>query len=327
MQDHRNNPAIRALDLPRSLNALTFDVEEWFQAENLKIPRAQWSELPSRLERPINETLALLDRYDTRATFFVLGWVASRQTVLIRRIRAAGHEIASHGYAHQPINQQSRVKFRDDVYASKLVLEDLLGEPITGYRAPGYSINHDTGWALDILGELGFAYDSSIYPVRAPHGRYGLPGAPLRPYRIRNRLWEFPLPTVSILGYRLPAATGGYLRLWPYRLTERAFRQNHRRGVPVVVNVHPWELDPDQPRQSAPLWNRTLHYTRLQTTRGRLARLLQTYQFVPLGTLQRHWEVATEPGVPRSMPKAFVARARPSVEAKPKEAGADRASA
>ena len=254
-----SSEATHTTEAPSALNALTVDVEEWFQADNLKIPHVKWTELSTRLEGPINDILALLEQHDTLATFFVLGWVASRQAALVRSIRAAGHEIASHGYAHQPISRQTPAKFRNDARASKLVLEDLLGEAIAGYRAPGYSVTSKTRWALDILEELGFRYDSSIYPVRAPHGRYGLPGAPLYPHRIRSRLWEFPLPTVSVLGYRLPVATGGYLRLWPFRLTQRAFHQNRIRGIPVVVNIHPWELDAEQPRQSASLWNRTLH--------------------------------------------------------------------
>jgi polysaccharide deacetylase family protein (PEP-CTERM system associated) len=255
----------------------TFDVEEWFHAGNLAVPRNRWKEFPSRLERPVETILTLLDREKARATFFVLGWVASRSAGIVRRIHAAGHEIASHGYYHQPIAEQNAHSFREDVQRAKESLEDIVGEAVTGYRAPSYSINRDTDWALDVLEELGFSYDSSIYPVRAPHGRYGQANSPLGPYRIRRRLWEFPLPTLKLLGWRVPAATGGYLRLWPYALTQRAIAQNAGRAIPVIVNIHPWELDPQQPRWPAPTWRRALHYGNLRTTSRKLSRLLASY--------------------------------------------------
>ena len=266
---------------------MTFDVEEWFHAHNLEVPQDRWDDYPSRLDRPIDEILSLLDRYDTRATFFVLGWVASRHPSIVRRIQCAGHEIASHGHEHRPITDQSRAEFREDVRRSKAILEDQIGQSINGYRAPSYSLGPATEWAFDVLEELGFTYDSSVYPTRAPHGRYGWPQSPLRPYRIRPGLWEFPLPTLQLLGFRIPAATGAYLRLWPTGVTARAVRQNLRRSVPAVINMHPWELDPHQPRVRASWWHRTLHYTNLNTTRRKLIRLLESFRFVPLGDLRR----------------------------------------
>lgn len=270
--------------------AMTFDVEEWFHARNLRIPRCRWPELPSRLERSVDRILALLDHYDTRATFFTLGWVAERLPTVVRRIHAAGHEIASHGFWHQPITEQTPIRFREDVRTSKVALEELTGEAVTGYRAPGYSIGPKTDWALDELEQVGFAYDSSIYPARAPHGRYGVPASPLRPHRVRPGLWEFPLPTWQVLGCRIPVATGAYLRLCPFAVTKRAINQNLRHAIPVVINLHPWELDADQPRRPAPLFNRLLHYTNLHTTRRKLVRLLETYKFRPLRELRALYE-------------------------------------
>ncbi|UCE60296.1 MAG: DUF3473 domain-containing protein [Phycisphaerales bacterium] len=266
-------------------NVLTFDVEEWFHAANLRVPRGQWGEFPSRLGQPVEEILSLLEQHARQATFFVLGWVAQRRPDIVRRIAAAGHEIASHGYWHTPVTKQTREEFRQDVKGCKAVLEDITGHPIVGYRAPGYSVNSDNEWALDELKELGFLYDSSIYPARAPHGRYGAAGTPLTPYRIRRGLWEFPLPTWEVMKVRLPAATGGYLRLCPLAVTERALKQNIRRNIPVVVNIHPWELDPVQPRWPAPWWNRALHYTNLHTTKHKLSALLRAYRFTTVRNL------------------------------------------
>ena len=287
---HSSHIGIPTCPEETAAGAMTFDVEEWFHAHNLRIPYHDWVGLPLRLERPVDDILTLLDRYDTRATFFILGWVAKRSPAIVRRIHTAGHEIASHGFRHQPITGQTPLQFREDVRASKALLEDLIQEAITGYRAPSYSIGRDTGWALDELEQVGFTYDSSIYPVRAPHGRYGVAASPLRPYRVRARLWEFPLPTWRVFGRRIPAATGAYLRLFPLGLTTRAIDQNLHRAIPVVVNMHPWELDPEQPRRTVPLWNGMLHYTNLRTTRGKLESLLQAYRFAPLSDMQRECE-------------------------------------
>jgi len=277
--------------MPRGVvNALTFDVEEWFHAANLGVPRDRWESLASRLDGPIDKILALLECHATRATFFVLGWVADRHPQIVLRIHRRGHEIASHGYWHEPVTAQSRDEFRADLVASKDSLEGITGEALTGYRAPSYSIGKDTEWALDELQRQGFLYDSSVYPVRAPHGRYGVAGAPLRPYRIHPELWEFPLPTVAVFGHRLPAATGGYLRLWPMAVTEQALKQNRRSGIPTVVNIHPWEMDPDHPRWPAPWWRRALHYNNLHGTEGKLSRLLAAYSFTTLAALRESCE-------------------------------------
>ncbi|MFQ5590116.1 MAG: XrtA system polysaccharide deacetylase [Phycisphaerae bacterium] len=290
VQTHTSSVAARTA----ARNAVTFDVEEWFHAGNLGIPRRSWNDFPSRLAEPADRILSLLDRHGTRATFFVLGWVAKRCPRLVQRIQAAGHEIASHGYWHRSVDAQTPREFHEDVRSSRSTLEDLTGVPVLGFRAPNYSLNPQASWALDVLEELGFAYDSSIYPARAPHARYGATGTPVRPYRIRPKLWEFPLPTLQLLRWRLPAATGGYLRASPLAVTQLALAQNLRHSIPVVVNVHPWELDPDHPRWPARWWKRALHYNNLHTTARKLDRLLATQRFGTLRELMVHCERATE---------------------------------
>ena len=269
----------------RPVHALTFDVEEWFHAHNLNVPRTGWSALPSRLDRPMDTILRLLDEHGTRATFFVLGWVAQRRPEIVRRIHEAGHEVASHGFAHEALSGMTRDRFRADVLQSRDCLAELTGRRVRGYRAPRYGVDSESHWALDELADLGFEYDSSIYPVRSPHGVYGVPDAPTEPYRVRPALMEFPLPVLRILGRRVPVATGAYLRLWPFAATRAAFRQYHRAGSPVVVNIHPWELDPDQPRCRVGFRARIAHYTHLATTERKLEMLLAAYSFAPLGAI------------------------------------------
>ncbi len=270
--------------------ALSFDVEEWFHAGNLRVPPGHWAEMPSRIEKSMETILSLLQKHDTQATFFVLGWIAYRHPSLIRRICRAGHEIASHGYWHQPVYQMAPSTFIDDVRRSVAAIESAADTTPIGFRAPSYSIDERTTWAFDALHKLGFRYDSSVYPARSPHGRYGCGTSPVRPYRVHADLWEFPLPTLSIFGRRIPAATGAYLRIWPRAVTTWAIEQNLRRNIRVIVNIHPWELDPDQPRIRAPWWGRMLHYTNLRSTRGKLEHLLRRYRFVPI----RQWLPAIE---------------------------------
>ena len=271
-------------------SALTFDMEEWFHAHALNVPRSKWGAIPSRLERPVDDILALLDEHDTNATFFVLGWVASRSPWIVERIQAAGHEIASHGYWHQSVHRQSRADFRADVRYSKMVLEEIIGQTVLGYRAPSYSINSETDWVFDELESLGFTYDSSIYPARALHGGYGVPGASPVPHRVRPGLWEFPLPTLKLLGRRFPAATGAYLRLAPMFVTQWTLAQNRRRSIPVVINIHTWELDPYQPRWPVPPAVGLRHYGNLRSTLGKLKRLLGAYRFAPLREIHQRYE-------------------------------------
>ena len=261
---------------------LSFDVEEWFHAGNLRVPPGHWAEMPSRIERSMDTILSLLQEYDTKATFFVLGWIAQRHPSLVRRIRRGGHEIASHGFWHQPLHYMTLKTFVEDVHRSQVAIESAADTTPIGFRAPSYSIDERTSWAFDGLQELGFRYDSSVYPACSPHRRYGWRNSPLRPHRVRTDLWEFPLPTLSLLGRRMPAATGAYLRIAPCIVTTMAIEQNLNRGIPVVVNIHPWELDPDQPRAPTSLGRRLLHYTNLRTTRNKLDHLLRRYNFVTI---------------------------------------------
>ncbi|MHC5111707.1 MAG: XrtA system polysaccharide deacetylase [Planctomycetota bacterium] len=274
------------------VNALSFDVEAWFHAHNLGISPHQWHDLDIRLERPIHKILALLERYEVKATFFVLGWVARQRPDLVQRISHRGHQIACHGMMHQPLGRLSPNEFRHDVTTARDVLQEITGKPVIGYRAPSYSITQETSWALDILADLGFRYDSSIYPVRAPHGRYGIAGAPRKPFQVRAGLTEFPLPIWKIGAWRMPALTGGYLRLFPRIANRVAMAQNARDGVPVVINLHPWEFDPDQPRVKASLVGRCLHYQGLGHTHARLSDLLERYMFAPLECLCRNFSTA-----------------------------------
>jgi polysaccharide deacetylase family protein (PEP-CTERM system associated) len=216
-----------------------------------------------------------------RGTFFVLGWIAERQPDLVSRIAGGGHEIASHGYDHRMITQQTPEEFAADLRRSLRVLRALSGQAVVGYRAPSFSVVRETLWALDILMDHGIVYDSSIYPVH--HDRYGIPGTPRAPYRVRwgdgRELWELPPATLRVLGRTLPAAGGGYLRLLPYAHTEHTLRRMNAAGMPGVVYTHPWEYDVDQPRVKLPPLRRLRHYARIATTPGKFERLLRDFEF------------------------------------------------
>ena len=263
----------------------TVDVEEYFHANALEsaAPRAQWDRLPLRLDRTMPILLERLARHGTRGTFFVLGWVAEHSPQIVRDIAAAGHEVASHGYWHRRVTGMSRAEFRDDVRSSKRILEDLIGKPVHGYRAPSFSIVPDTAWAFDVLLEEGFQYDSSVFPIRRPG--YGFPGAlrdPHEVHRAAGTLKEFPLATTTIAGIPVPAAGGGYLRQFPLFLIRRAFRQARARGTAATFYIHPWELDPDQPRLPVGAITRVRHYRGLSRTLGRIEQLLTEFPFTAI---------------------------------------------
>ncbi len=262
--------------------ALTIDVEEWFHAHALQVPRTDWPTIPSRVDAPINLILEQLYRRQARATFFVLGYVAKSRPDIVKRIAVAGHEIASHGQDHRRADEQSIAEFRDDIATSKNVLEDLIGCEVLGYRAPSYSLTSQMTVYFETLAEVGYVYDSSIYPAAALHRNYGDPTANTTPHYIHPAIYEFPLPTLKLGPRRFPAATGAYLRLVPYSVTRWAINQNLRRGIPVVINVHPWEFDPDQPRINVPLTTRFRHYAGQRSMKNKLSRLLETYGSVPL---------------------------------------------
>jgi polysaccharide deacetylase family protein (PEP-CTERM system associated) len=260
----------------------TVDVEEHFQVSAFEraVPRSAWQGQESRVARNTELLLELLARYETAATFFVLGWVAERYPALVRRIAAAGHEVASHGWWHLRVNTIDRETFRDEVRRSKGLLESLTGEPVDGFRAPSFSITPGTEWAFDVLLEEGYRYDSSIFPVRRPG--YGYPGAPRRHYSIQREsgsLLELPMTTLGLGPLRLPAAGGGYLRQLPLALLRAAFRQADRERLPGMFYVHPWEIDPDQPRYPVGPITALRHYRGLEKTLPSLHLLLGEFSF------------------------------------------------
>jgi polysaccharide deacetylase family protein (PEP-CTERM system associated) len=264
-------------------NAMSIDVEDWFHPEALRqhVQREDWDRLEPRAGRIVDELLRLLDAAQVRATFFVLGWVAEREPDLVPRLVRAGHEVASHGYAHRMITQQTPEEFAADLRRSLAVLRSQTGTAIRGYRAPSFSVVRDTLWALDILVAEGIEYDSSIFPVR--HDRYGIPGAPRGPHRVRRsggrELWELPPVTLRVGGRTLPAAGGGYLRLFPYAYNAHAVRRMQAENLPAVVYTHPWEYDPAQPRLRLPALQALRHYGRIAGTAAKLRRLLAEFEF------------------------------------------------
>jgi len=260
----------------------TIDVEEYFQvsAFEARVARSDWGRLESRVAREVGVLLELLARHQTRATWFVLGWVAHRQPGLIRAIARAGHEIASHGWDHARVTHQTPVEFRQSIRRCKQLLEEITGLPVMGFRAPSFSIVPGREWALDILLEEGYRYDSSLFPMRRPG--YGYPGGLRDPYWIERpagKLVEIPPSTVRWCGLRLPAGGGAYFRLFPYGVVRAALRQSQRRGVPGTFYIHPWELDPAQPRFHVPWLTRVRHYGGLRRTGQRLERLLGEFRF------------------------------------------------
>ncbi len=265
------------------LAAFSTDVEDYFQAEALRsfFPRGTWDGLEDRTEANVERVLAILAEHRVRGTFFVLGWSAERHPDLVRRIATEGHEIASHGFAHELIYRQSVETFRADVHRARALLQDLSGQEVLGYRAPSYTIVHRTRWALAVIAEEGHRYDSSIFPIR--RRKYGIPNAPRQPYRIEDEgtrgLIEFPLPAVRIGPLNVPATGGAYLRLLPIGFQTWAVRRLLSEGKAVVLNIHPWELDPEQPRLPVRPRTRWTHYHNLGRAEARLRTLLALAPF------------------------------------------------
>ncbi len=269
------------------LNALTVDVEDYFHVQAFAgvIRPSEWHRYPSRVESNTLRLLEMLARRGVRATFFVLGWVAQQCPALIRRISTAGHRIGCHGYDHQAIYHGGEMHFRQDVRRAKEVLQDVVGVAVKSYRAPSYSITAKTLWALEILGEEGFEYDSSIFPVF--HDNYGIPDAPRFPHLKAleggRGIAEFPPSTLRFFGVNLPVAGGGYLRLLPYSFTAWAIRRiNDREQQPAMVYLHPWEIDPEQPRIAAPWRSRFRHYQNLSSTAAKVDRLMEDFCWAPM---------------------------------------------
>jgi polysaccharide deacetylase family protein (PEP-CTERM system associated) len=272
---------------PASLAAFSVDVEDYFQAEALRsfCPRSMWEAAEDRTVANTERLLSILDARSMRGTFFVLGWTARRHPDLVRRIAAAGHEIASHGYDHELIYRQSPEAFRHDVRRARRLLRELSGQQVVGYRAPSYTIMARTWWALRVLAEEGHRYDSSIFPIA--RRRYGMPRAQRWPHRIdldgQYSIAEFPLPTARLGLLNAPATGGAYLRLLPMRFQQWTVGRMLKTRAPFVLSVHPWELDPGQPRFPVGLRTRWTHYHNLACAEMRLCRLLEAGIFRPMG--------------------------------------------
>lgn len=269
----------------KPVHGLSFDVEEHFQVSAFwsDARRQQWDSLESRVENNTRKIAELLATHDMRATFFVLGWVAERHPDLIRLLSKQGHEIASHGYSHELVTAQSPEAFRADIRKAKRILEDITGKPVLGYRAPSFSVTKETLWALKTLVEEEYLYDSSIFPIF--HDRYGMPGAEPYCHRLMTDaglLWEVPPSTFEAFGLRWPVAGGGYFRLIPYGVLRHFLRRIEQTGHPLVMYLHPWELDPAQPRMEGSLLSRFRHYNNLHKTESRLLSLLNEFEFGPI---------------------------------------------
>jgi polysaccharide deacetylase family protein (PEP-CTERM system associated) len=265
-------------------NAMTVDVEDYFHVAAFSnvIKRDDWGAMEYRAEANTHKLLELFAERSIQATFFILGWIAQRSPELVRSIHAAGHEIACHGMSHELIYQQTPQQFERETRDSKALLEEITGAPVHGYRAASWSITRQSLWALDVVHELGFLYDSSIFPIH--HDLYGIPDALKRPGVMRTpngkEIVEFPPSTAKMLGVRVPVAGGGYFRLLPYWLTRLGLRQiNQEEQQAFIFYLHPWEVDPDQPSVRAGWLSSFRHYTNLRKTQGRLRRLIEEFQF------------------------------------------------
>jgi polysaccharide deacetylase family protein (PEP-CTERM system associated) len=264
------------------LNAISVDVEDYFQPEAFArdVPREEWPSYPSRVVDNTHRILEVFARHDVRGTFFVLGWVAERFPDLVREISAAGHELGCHSYWHRPIYSLTPEEFEADTRRAKAAIEAAAGEPIFCYRAPTFSIIKRSLWALDVLAACGFTSDSSIFPIY--HDNYGIVGSPVRPYAIHCAdavINEFPMSTFRALNYDFPVGGGGYLRMLPLWFNVYGMKRIIARGDPAMVYLHPWELDPDQPRIRTRLKSRLRHYTNLRGMMGNLEALLQRFRF------------------------------------------------
>lgn len=271
-------------DRANSLDVLSVDVEEYFHATTFEsiIPRSEWEDRAGRSARSLDRLLQLLDDWNVHATFFILGWFAERNREQVRAIHEGGHEVASHGYDHQLIYAMTPDSFREDIRRAKGLIEDVAGVPVKGYRAPTFSIVSRTAWAVPILVEEGYEYDSSVFPIH--HDRYGIPDFPRHPVRIETEsgsLVEFPLTTVRLGPFNFPVSGGGYLRLLPFPFIRRAIARVRRRGRLVNLYVHPWEIDSRLPAVKMPLLKRWRHYKGIRQVESRLAHLVADGDFKP----------------------------------------------
>ena len=300
--------------MPTIVNAMSVDVEDYFHVAALagSIDRSRWDEMEYRAEENTRRLLDLFDEFKIKSTFFVLGWVAHRSPQLIREIHRRGHEVASHGMSHKLVYNQTPAEFASETYKSKALLEDLIGEPVLGYRASTYSITKRSLWALDILKEAGFAYDSSIFPIH--HDAYGIPDAQPVPGLVATpkgaHIVEFPMSTAPMLGVRLPVSGGGYFRLLPYSLTRAGLRKlNEKLQRPFIFYLHPWEIDPQQPRVKTKLLSTLRHYTNLDRCEGRLRQLIGEFRFAPVRDVLRSKQLlARETSRPVATPEGAYAQ-------------------
>lgn len=265
------------------LNALTIDLEDWYQGLTSTSQQVdRWPKFEDRIVESTERLLGILDQAEVKATFFVLGYVAEQFPSLIRRVADKGHEIGLHGYHHFQVSRLAPEEFRAEVLRGRAVVETAGGKQVIGHRAPMFSIDRSSLWALEVLRDLGFSYDSSVFPTR--NMLYGYPDAPRFPYQPfgNGDFVEFPVSTVRMIGVNWPVAGGFYLRLLPYRLFRGALRWLNREGRPAIIYVHPWDLDPDHPRPNPTLRERFTHYYNLQRTEAKLTALLRDFRFGPL---------------------------------------------
>lgn len=275
------------MNINNTTNALSVDVEDYYHvaAFSSVINRENWGDYDSRVYKNTMELLDLFDTAKVKSTFFVLGMVAEKHPEIIREITKRNHEVACHGYSHQMVTKQSEQVFREETAKAKSIIEDQAQTEVVGYRAASFSITKKTLWALDVLAESGFKYDSSIFPVR--HDRYGIPDAPLEPYKIETNngasIVEFPMTVKKIARVNIPASGGGYFRIYPYYLTKYLLNSiNKKDNRPFVFYLHPWEIDHNQPRISAGLFSSFRHYTNLDKCKPRLTRLVDDFSFASI---------------------------------------------
>ncbi len=262
-------------------NAISIDLEEWFTVYNFAniIDRATWDSLDQRAADSVTELLDLFSQHNVKATFFVLGWVAERNPELIHRIATEGHEIATHGYGHELVKEIGPQRFREDLERSLTAIKKATDYKVVGYRAPSFSVNPDLDWFFETLEEFGITYDSSLFPVQF-HPDYANGDVPLPPYQIRENITEFPMSCVSIFGKNFPCSGGGYFRLFPYQWFKWGIGKINKTGRAAVFYLHPWEIDPSQPRVgNLPLSKKIRHYTNLSKCKSRLERLLNDFEF------------------------------------------------
>lgn len=273
------------------VNALSIDLEDWFCVHNLSsvIKKEDWDKCEYRVEKNSSKILDLLDKYNTKATFFVLGWIAEKSPQLIKEIENRGHEIASHGYYHTLITSLTPEEFESDLKRGvEAIKKTGVTQEILGFRAPSFTIVDKTKWALEILEKNNFKYDSSVFPVSF-HPDYGIGDVPLSPYKITKGILEFPMSVALFFWKKIPFGGGGYFRLFPYFITKYLFGKVNREGRPVIFYLHPWEIDPGQPKMKLPMLKKFRHYNNLNKTEKRFDRLLNDFQFTTLKNLCSKW--------------------------------------